>query len=569
MASFQRNPETGQPSSLGEVGKLNFDSNPSSNLSTPTKMPSGVEVNLPPQESGNQLLVQTPSPSHHPLAEMSGLNSSTPQTFPPQPGQEMLTTISGDELSPQDQQKEHIIRQYTSNRKGQKKGTEDRPHCHRLPVFLGKKVARDNFDNLTAREMENMLSYINQDTRQQERKCNVGEEEGELGGHSLLEHHLNQNMKKGTPITAQDANRAEVWINRIERGIESGDLLKKGGELLLSQIAQIRTTDGLSVLYRWKEGNDMRDTNHHFNQMFNQVYDQNVSDLEVALSSSKQTLNQNGKISKKSSLVRRGYLVYGEDGKVDTSCEAFRKGLVDNDGRPTTGSHISPNSSTSEVGYNPTVYSGSGRPKNTDYNEDGTLNRGDGNVSSSRSNSSRSSSKVSSQSSTRSSSMTSTTPTIYSGSGRPRNTDYNSDGTLNRGDGNVTSSSSSRSSQQTKTTTTTTRAPTSRSNTSSSSRSSSQTSTPTVYSGVGRPKNSDYNSDGSLNRGGGNSSSSSSRSSHKSSSSSNRYSGGGGYSSYSSSRSSSSSSSGGSTVYRGVGRPRASDYNSNGTINRG
>ena len=118
-----------------------------------------------------------------------------------------------------------------------------------------------------------------------------------------------------------------------------------------------------------------------------------------------------------------------------------------------------------------TVYSGSGRPKATDYTASGNLRRAKPAM-------------VQQQ-------------TVYSGRGRPRNSDYMSSGMLMR-------PSAPQISHQ-----------------------------PTIYSGRGRPRNSDYMSSGMLNRGGGG------------------YGGGGG-----------------GTVYSGRGRPRNSDYTASGRLRR-
>ncbi len=123
-----------------------------------------------------------------------------------------------------------------------------------------------------------------------------------------------------------------------------------------------------------------------------------------------------------------------------------------------------------------TVYSGSGRPKATDYTASGNLRRAKPAM-------------VQQQ-------------TVYSGRGRPRNSDYMSSGML------MWPSAPQIFHQ------------------------------PTIYSGRGRPRNSDYMSSGMLNRGGGG------------------Y-GGGGY-----------GGGGGGTVYSGRGRPRNSDYTASGRLRR-
>jgi len=245
-------------------------------------------------------------------------------------------------------------------------------------------------------------------------------------------------------------------------------------------------------------------------------------------------VTKDGIVDKRSKLVRQEYLIFKEadPSKVDKRCAAFKQGLVDEEGRPIAGA-ITPEERQRAVdgdapagsGLKPTVFQGKGRPRETDYDENGNIIRTKAaaeavekrmqeaaSASSQKSTPTPMPSAVPIPTTPAPSAIPIPTPpaisTVYAGAGRPKDSDYNADGSLNRGSG------------------------------------SSSASAPTIYSGSGRPKDSDYAADGSIYRG----------DSHAFVSSPSPSSGG---------------ATGATTVYCGHGRPPDSAYHSDGSINRG
>jgi len=366
------------------------------------------------------------------------------------------------------------------------------------------EVAREHYNGMTARELEQLAKFVDEDTRQQAKEHN--------DQHSKRERALKANVTKGEDITFADAERAMVWVERVEVGVNNGSLSSQNARRLLNHVAKHTSTDGLSLMHWWYDTHDTRTTSDAFKKIAKDVYSQHVTPMELAYSAAIRHLNKDGTVSKTSGLARQKYIRYNEDGTVNRTCKAFRDGLVDEQGRPVDrhNKSIDAGKTRAEV----TVYSGHGRPRQTDYFPDGTLNRGQG------------------QPATPTRATTTSTPTVYSGRGRPKATDYNPDGSVNYGDGAKEKTLQSQNVQ---------RRP--RSNDGDNGRLSPTQAT--VYSGRGRPKASDYHSDGNINYG-------------------SKSSGGGG--GYTTSRATSTTS--GATTYSGRGRPRASDYTAGGNIRR-
>lgn len=326
-------------------------------------------------------------------------------------------------------------------------GTRDRPHCHRFPHSSGVEVAREHYNEMTARELEQLAKFVDGDTRQQAKEHN--------DQHSKRERALKANVTKGEDITFADAERAMVWVERVEVGVNNGSLSSKNARRLLNHVAKHTSNDGLSLMHWWYDTHDTRTTSDAFKGIAKDVYSQHVTPMELAYSAAIRHLNKDGTVSKTSGLARQKYIQYNEDGTVNRTCKAFKDGLVDEQGRPVDRHNTSIDAGKTHADV--TVYSGHGRPRQTDYFPDGTLNRGQG------------------QPATPTRATTTSTPTVYSGRGRPKATDYNPDGSVNYGDGAKEKTLPSQNAKA--------------------------KAHAIVYSGRGRPKASDYNPDKSINYG--------------------------------------------------------------------
>lgn len=279
------------------------------------------------------------------VAASAGAPLSTPpptELLPPPPTEPSPPPPTEPSPPPSDyaRAKEALIKKLRG-RGFQKHGTPDYPQCHRIPHKVLENIIAEHRDKLTMQQLEE-LRFIEEDTRRGPRKDNQM--------HLNLERELRESvLRPDSKLSYPARQRALIMIGRVEIAYRKGNVVDPTViRLVLDEIGKATRSDGLSVLQSFVEEVDLRTVDNDFRRVhLVPAVNRNVDNVARAVATS--PVRADGVLKKSSTAVRKGHVTFKSDGTVDKRCAGYRRGLVDDDGRPvrTTPTRPSPSTTSS------------------------------------------------------------------------------------------------------------------------------------------------------------------------------------------------------------------------------
>jgi len=195
------------------------------------------------------------------------------------------------------------------------------------------KNLRESATGLSNRDVVQVMAVVDTDLRMGPSKWNKDHTNIENAEKKARETGAApMNAKTGVTQSAVAA-RNIVRVNQIEMAFAAGEIGEKAARWWLADTAKPLMSGGVSPLAAWKATTAQNTVKHKFRELVSETLEQNGGD--VALNVKEAPLRADKTIAKTSALVKRGQLVYKDDGTVDPKCEAFKLGLVDKNGRQT------------------------------------------------------------------------------------------------------------------------------------------------------------------------------------------------------------------------------------------